>query len=87
LLLSQFLINHVENSVELFSIFSTLADELFLFQLVVAVCSVLILASVMLAAVDFFNQASVLYGTLMEFCTPATCPTMSAGQKYSILLS
>jgi hypothetical protein len=73
--------------VERFSIFSTLADELFLFQLVVAVCSVLILASVMLAAVDFFNQASVLYGTLMEFCTPATCPTMSAGQKYSILLS
>ncbi|KAI4978966.1 hypothetical protein ZWY2020_015719 [Hordeum vulgare] len=33
-------------------------------------------------AVDFFNQVSLLYGTLMEFCTPATCPTMSAGPKY-----
>ncbi|XP_037449476.1 MOB kinase activator-like 1A [Triticum dicoccoides] len=32
--------------------------------------------------VDFFNQVSLLYGTLMEFCTPATCPTMSAGPKY-----
>jgi len=37
-------------------------------------------ASVM-AAVDFFNQVNILYGTLMEFCTPATCPTMSAGPK------
>jgi MOB kinase activator 1 len=26
--------------------------------------------------VDFFNQVNILYGTLMEFCTPATCPTM-----------
>ncbi|WVZ57256.1 hypothetical protein U9M48_007661 [Paspalum notatum var. saurae] len=33
--------------------------------------------------VDFFNQVNILYGTLMEFCTPATCPTMSAGPKYS----
>ncbi|XP_006650185.1 MOB kinase activator-like 1A [Oryza brachyantha] len=32
--------------------------------------------------VDFFNQVSVLYGTLMEFCTAATCPIMSAGPKY-----
>ncbi|VAI53522.1 unnamed protein product [Triticum turgidum subsp. durum] len=32
--------------------------------------------------VDFFNQVNILYGTLMEFCTPATCPTMSAGPKY-----
>uniref|UniRef100_R7WFU0 Mps one binder kinase activator-like protein 1 n=1 Tax=Aegilops tauschii TaxID=37682 RepID=R7WFU0_AEGTA len=34
------------------------------------------------SAVDFFNQVNILYGTLMEFCTPATCPTMSAGPKY-----
>jgi MOB kinase activator 1 len=33
------------------------------------------------AAVDFFNQVNILYGTLLEFCTPATCPTMSAGPK------
>jgi len=32
--------------------------------------------------VDFFNQVNILYGTLMEFCTPATCPTMSAGPSY-----
>lgn len=25
---------------------------------------------------------NILYGTLMEFCTPGTCPTMSAGPKY-----
>ncbi|KMZ57274.1 MOB kinase activator 1A [Zostera marina] len=32
--------------------------------------------------VDFFNQVNLLYGTLTEFCTPTTCPTMSAGPKF-----
>ncbi|KZV43525.1 MOB kinase activator-like 1, partial [Dorcoceras hygrometricum] len=32
--------------------------------------------------VDFFNQVNFLYGTLTEFCTSLTCPTMSAGPKY-----
>ncbi|XP_049404777.1 MOB kinase activator-like 1A [Solanum stenotomum] len=32
--------------------------------------------------VDFFNQVYMLYGTLTEFCTPSSCPTMSAGPKY-----
>ncbi|XP_057767037.1 MOB kinase activator-like 1A isoform X3 [Salvia miltiorrhiza] len=32
--------------------------------------------------VDFFNQVTILYGTLTEFCTPTTCPIMSAGPKY-----
>ncbi|XP_066347091.1 MOB kinase activator-like 1A [Miscanthus floridulus] len=32
--------------------------------------------------VDFFNHINVLYGTLMEFCTPYTCPVMAAGPKY-----
>ncbi|KAL2458874.1 Uncharacterized protein Fot_55437 [Forsythia ovata] len=32
--------------------------------------------------VDFFNQVNLLYGTLTEFCTSSTCPTMSAGSKY-----
>lgn len=31
---------------------------------------------------DFFNHAHVLYSTLTEFCTPSTCPTMSAGSKF-----
>jgi MOB kinase activator 1 len=32
--------------------------------------------------VDFFNQISMLYGTITEFCTPQRCPIMSAGPKY-----
>lgn len=32
-------------------------------------------------AVDFYNQVNLLYGTLLEFCTPENCPTMSAGPK------
>ena len=31
--------------------------------------------------VDFYNAINVLYGTLEEFCTAETCPTMSAGSK------
>ena len=29
--------------------------------------------------VDFYNQLSMLYGTITEFCTNETCPVMSAG--------
>ncbi|CAO1619263.1 unnamed protein product [Parajaminaea phylloscopi] len=32
--------------------------------------------------VDFFNHLNMLYGTITEFCTPASCPTMSAGPRY-----
>ncbi|KHJ42301.1 Mob1/phocein family protein [Trichuris suis] len=28
---------------------------------------------------DFFNQVSMLYGTITEFCTSERCPVMSAG--------
>lgn len=35
--------------------------------------------------VDFFNQINMLYGTLTEFCTPETCPVMSAGPKFEYL--
>jgi len=38
------------------------------------------------AAVDFFNQVNLLFGTLTEFCTPENCPTMSAGPKYIVPL-
>jgi len=37
---------------------------------------------VFLAAVDFFNQINMLYGTITEFCTEESCPIMSAGPKY-----
>ena len=36
----------------------------------------------LLAAVDFFNQINMLYGTITEFCTEESCPIMSAGPKY-----
>jgi MOB kinase activator 1 len=32
--------------------------------------------------VDFFNEISLLYGTITEFCTPSTCSVMSAGTQY-----
>jgi len=32
--------------------------------------------------VDFFNEISLLYGTITEFCTASTCPVMSAGSQY-----
>jgi len=32
--------------------------------------------------VDFFNQISMLYGTITEFCTVESCPKMSASAKY-----
>jgi MOB kinase activator 1 len=35
--------------------------------------------------IDFFNQANLLYGSITEFCTPKTCPVMSAGPKYEYL--
>lgn len=34
------------------------------------------------AAVDFFNQINMLYGTITEFCTEECCAVMSAGPKY-----
>lgn len=35
--------------------------------------------------VDFFNEISLLYGTIVEFCTAEACPTMSAGDKFEYL--
>lgn len=40
------------------------------------------LFSSFLSAVEFFQQISMLYGTLAEFCTDASCPIMSAGPRY-----
>lgn len=31
--------------------------------------------------IEFYNEISILYGTLIEFCTPEQCPIMSAGPK------
>ena len=31
--------------------------------------------------IEFYNEISLLYGTLMEFCTQESCPIMSAGPK------
>ncbi|KAL0204878.1 hypothetical protein P9112_000185 [Eukaryota sp. TZLM1-RC] len=32
--------------------------------------------------VDFVSQIQMLYATVQEFCSPETCPTMSAGTDY-----
>jgi len=35
--------------------------------------------------VDFFNEISLLYGIITEYCTEESCPLMSAGPKYEYL--
>ena len=35
--------------------------------------------------VDFFNRINLLYGTICEYCTDQTCPTMSGGPRYAHL--
>jgi len=35
--------------------------------------------------IEFYNEINMLYGTLVEFCTPDSCPIMSAGPKYEYL--
>lgn len=35
--------------------------------------------------VDFYNQINMLYGTITEFCSPASCPKMSASDAYEYL--
>jgi len=35
--------------------------------------------------VDFFNEISLLYGTVTEFCTTTSCPIMKAGNNYTYL--
>jgi len=35
--------------------------------------------------IDFFNEISLLYGTISEFCTSDSCPQMSAGPCYTYL--
>lgn len=35
--------------------------------------------------VDFYNETSLLYSTIMDRCTEKTCPKMNAGTKYEYL--
>ncbi|KAF2356985.1 MOB kinase activator family [Trinorchestia longiramus] len=35
--------------------------------------------------VDFFNRVNLIYGTICDYCTEATCPTMSGGPKFEYL--
>jgi hypothetical protein len=32
--------------------------------------------------VDFFNRINLIYGTVSEYCTEASCPKMSGGARY-----
>jgi MOB kinase activator 1 len=34
---------------------------------------------------DFYNEISLLYGTVIDFCTISSCPKMCAGPKYEYL--
>jgi len=38
------------------------------------------------AVVDFYNTVNLLYGSVTAFCSPETCPVMSAGEKYVELI-
>ncbi len=35
--------------------------------------------------VDFYNQINMLYGSITEFCSPITCPRMTATAEYEYL--
>eukprot|EP00941_MAST-03F_sp_MAST-3F-sp1_P006540 g6540.t1 len=35
--------------------------------------------------IDFYNEISLLYGCVEEFCTPENCPIMNAGNRYTFL--
>ncbi|KAK9460575.1 Mob1/phocein [Lipomyces oligophaga] len=35
--------------------------------------------------VDFYNQINMLYGTITEFCSPQSCPEMTATEEYEYL--
>lgn len=35
--------------------------------------------------IDFYNITNVLYGSITEFCTSASCPIMSSGERYEYL--
>ncbi|KAL0274815.1 UNVERIFIED_CONTAM: hypothetical protein PYX00_002849 [Menopon gallinae] len=35
--------------------------------------------------VDFFNRINLIYGTISEWCTETSCPTMSGGHKFEYL--
>lgn len=43
--------------------------------------NILLITDICFAAVDFFNQINMLYGTITDFCTEESCPVMSAGPK------
>ncbi|CAD5332250.1 unnamed protein product [Arabidopsis thaliana] len=38
------------------------------------------LTASVVGSLNFYNQISLLYATLKEFCTPTTCPVMKAGR-------
>ncbi|CAL8108556.1 unnamed protein product [Orchesella dallaii] len=35
--------------------------------------------------VDFFNRINLIYGTVCDYCSEKTCPTMSGGPKFEYL--
>lgn len=39
----------------------------------------------MFVVVDFFNRINLIYGTISEYCTEESCPTMSGGPRFEYL--
>lgn len=37
------------------------------------------------AVVDFFNRVNLIYGTVCDYCTEKSCPTMSGGPRFEYL--
>uniref|UniRef100_A0A0A9YLI4 MOB kinase activator-like 3 n=1 Tax=Lygus hesperus TaxID=30085 RepID=A0A0A9YLI4_LYGHE len=35
--------------------------------------------------VDFFNRINLIYGTVSDYCTEESCPTMSGGPRFEYL--
>lgn len=40
---------------------------------------------IFVSVVDFFNRINLIYGTISEWCTETSCPTMSGGPKFEYL--
>lgn len=41
--------------------------------------------NICIAVVDFFNRINLIYGTICEYCTEQSCPTMSGGSRFEYL--
>ena len=60
-----------------YSIFFIYKNQLQIWLTAVLYCSVTV--------VDFFNRINLIYGTVSDYCTEESCPTMSGGPRFEYL--